>query len=247
MGNGGSNQIKVYRDLTIFYGYGLSKKIHTNHCAKLIIAEEPFSVSHGHQTIEATGAIIRSDVSHSVRSEGGLNISIYIDPESDIGKEINDIFKKDKILKLKDEVVKDLLLFFRYPLESHFTELEVKNVLIKTLLNRDTLQEEHKTIDERIQSVITHIKSSENYSISFAELLSICSLSESRLIHLFKKETGITIRRYILWCRLQKSLRAMASGSSIKQSAQLAGFTDAAHLNRTFVSMYGVNPSSMLK
>lgn len=247
MTNNNSNQLKVYRDFTIFYGYGLSKKTHNNHGAKLMIADGPFTVFYGQQAIIASGAIIRSDTSHKVAAGEGLSISIYADPESNIGHEINGIFKKDRILKLKDDMVKNLLMYFKYPPESHFTEPEIESLLFKILLNRTTPGHTYKILDERIQMVIDNIKLSSNYSASFADLLSLCSLSESRLIHLFKKETGITIRRYILWRRLQKSLETMVSGSSIKQSAQLAGFTDAAHLNRTFVSMYGINPSRMLK
>jgi AraC-like DNA-binding protein len=72
-------------------------------------------------------------------------------------------------------------------------------------------------------------------------------VSESRLIHLFKKETGTTIRKYILWNKLQQAIKFHLLGNSLKQSASLSGFTDAAHFNRVFVSNYGINPSSMLK
>jgi AraC-like DNA-binding protein len=51
----------------------------------------------------------------------------------------------------------------------------------------------------------------------------------------------------MLWCRTTKAIAALTVGASIKQSAKIAGFTDAAHLNRTFVSMYGITPSLMLK
>jgi AraC-like DNA-binding protein len=242
-----SNQIKAYNDFIIIYGYGLSKKMHANHGVKLIIGEQAFSVIYDQKIINATGVIIRSNTLHEVKAGEGLSITIYLDAESEIGKEINGNLKKGTILKLENEAVNMLLSFFTYPFESHFTEPEIKNLLIKTLLNKEILEQVPRTLDERIEKAIMHIKSSSNYNVKFSDLLDLCSLSESRLIHLFKKEIGITIRKYIVWCRLQKSLKAMASGLSIKEAALLAGFTDAAHLNRSFVSMFGINPSSMLK
>jgi AraC-like DNA-binding protein len=240
------NHIVIHNDLSIFYTYGTSKKIHANHCVKIVISQSPIVVSHHHKKISSKGFILKSDTSHKVAANDGLLISIYIDPETEIGKAVNGFFNHNKILKIKEQVSDKLLKFFRSSFDQHTTELEIKKFLAKTLVDVDLLDVEH-SIDSRIQQVIEQIRFADNFNIKFADLLTSCALSESRLMHLFKKETGITIRKYILWCRLQKATKAITTGTSIKQAAKSSGFTDAPHLTRTFVSMYGIAPSLMLR
>jgi AraC-like DNA-binding protein len=230
------NHVAVYSDITIFYGYDVSSKI---------IGEEAISFQKEQEEARVHGAIIKSDILHGVKGCKGLTISICVDPESKTGRELNRLVKNG-ILFLGVETANTLFNYFNTALATHLTEADMKVFLLGTLRMNDGLSSP-LLLDDRIEKVIAHIRASSNYAIKFADLLTICALSESRLIHLFKKETGITIRKYILWCRIQKALKAMASGNSIKQSASIAGFTDVAHLSRTFASMFGVSPSSIFK
>jgi AraC-like DNA-binding protein len=238
------NQIKFYNNITILFGYGLAKNTHSNHCVMIVVAEELLTITIDSKKIITRGIIIKSDTSHSIKAEGGLTISVYIDPESKTGNSINCLFRQSETLKLEDNNVERIITFFRKTSEVHLTESEVVTFLNETLLQGNS---ENKAYDERIEKILQHIRSSENYKIKFTALQHLCGLSESRLIHLFKKETGITIRKYILWCRVQQAIRAIASGQTIKQAARQAGFTDAAHLHRTFVAMLGVTPSALFK
>lgn len=239
------SQIKVYSDLVVFHQSGIPHKFHANHGLKIIIAEEQFSVIHDHKVINSNGLIIRPDTSHKINAGPWIIISIYIDPETQIGREINYLLNKRKVLKLEKTIVTTLLNYFNDALEFHYTEREVKRFLITTLLNRYSL--DTASIDERIENVIAYIRSASHYRVRFSDLLQLCSLSESRLLHLFKKEVGITIRKYVLWCKIQKAVKAIASNKTIRQAAKEAGFTDASHLNRTFVTMFGFNPSILQK
>ncbi|MGW3352184.1 helix-turn-helix transcriptional regulator [Nonomuraea rubra] len=70
-------------------------------------------------------------------------------------------------------------------------------------------------------------------------------LSESRLAHLFKQETGLPFRPYVLWARLRVALTALSHGTSLTDAAHAAGFSDAAHLTRTVRRMMGDAPSAL--
>jgi AraC-like DNA-binding protein len=182
---------------------------------------------------------------HGIKGCKGLTISIHVDPESKTGRALNRLIKNG-MLFLGVETATKLFSYFNAGLATHFTETDIQLFLMQTLCSSDGLASTI-SLDHRIQKVVAHIRASSDYNIKFTDLLTLCALSESRLIHLFKKETGITIRKYILWCRVQKALKAMVSGNSIKQSASIAGFTDVAHLSRTFASMFGGSPSSIIK
>jgi len=101
---------------------------------------------------------------------------------------------------------------------------------------------QHK-IDLRIEQVILSIQNSISENTSVTELARKVNLSPSRLIHLFKKHTGLPIRRYRLWCRLYVAALIFAQGKSLDEAAFETGFSDLPHFSRTFRSMVGVAPA----
>jgi AraC family transcriptional regulator len=70
-------------------------------------------------------------------------------------------------------------------------------------------------------------------------------LSPDRFRHLFLEETGVGLRPYVLWLRLETSLSAYVAGSTLTDAAHAGGFADSAHLSRTFKKMFGISPASV--
>jgi AraC-like DNA-binding protein len=83
--------------------------------------------------------------------------------------------------------------------------------------------------------------------ITLAALARALHRSPSRLAHRFRKAIGVPLRRYILWCRVRKAGEAAMRGSSLTEAAHAAGFSDSAHLSRTFRAMFGIAPSLLFK
>ena len=71
-------------------------------------------------------------------------------------------------------------------------------------------------------------------------------LSGSRLRHLFVADTGTTLSRYRLWCRIRRAVSSALAGKSLTVAAVEAGFFDSAHFSRSFREMFGVSPSAIL-
>lgn len=94
---------------------------------------------------------------------------------------------------------------------------------------------------------------------SLGGLASRVGLSGSRLRHLFVEEVGVPLRKYRLWARLLRTLSAAAqipqlnndssSGSraltALCRLAQEQGFSDQAHMTRTFSRVLGRTPGSL--
>jgi AraC-like DNA-binding protein len=74
-------------------------------------------------------------------------------------------------------------------------------------------------------------------------LASAVGLSPSRLMHVFTASLGIPLRPYLAWLRVQRAAIGIVTGSSLSDAAQAAGFSDAAHMSRTFRRMLGIPPS----
>jgi AraC-like DNA-binding protein len=64
-------------------------------------------------------------------------------------------------------------------------------------------------------------------------------------MHAFTESVGVPVRPYILWLRLQRAACDLMNGDSVTSAAHRAGFSDAAHLTRTFRRMLGATPSDL--
>lgn len=97
-----------------------------------------------------------------------------------------------------------------------------------------------RTMDPRITQSCHYIRQSYKEPVRLSDLASNVHLSESRFRHLFKQETGITIRQFILNTRTAEAVKLIIRGYSKTYAAHEAGFSDSAHLSRTFKRMYGL-------
>src|SRR5262249_8827350 len=80
---------------------------------------------------------------------------------------------------------------------------------------------------------------------SLEALAEAVGLSPGRLMHAFTESTGIALRPYLAWLRVQRAACAITAGSSLTEAAHVAGFSDASHMSRTFRSKLGVTPSAL--
>ncbi len=72
-------------------------------------------------------------------------------------------------------------------------------------------------------------------------------LSESRFLHLFKQEMGLPWRPYLLWRRLLCAIKMLSVEKSATEAAHQAGFSDSAHLSRTFKRLFGMTIRDALR
>lgn len=78
------------------------------------------------------------------------------------------------------------------------------------------------------------------------QLATAVHLSPSRFIALFRTHAGMPVRNYVLWRRLQLAAEQVLAGASITQAAHASGFSDAAHLSRSFRQILGAAPSELV-
>jgi AraC-like DNA-binding protein len=57
---------------------------------------------------------------------------------------------------------------------------------------------------------------------------------------------GIPFRRFVLWSRMRQAVASTQAGRDLTEAAVDAGFSDSAHLSRTFRAMFGLSPSMVL-
>ena len=89
----------------------------------------------------------------------------------------------------------------------------------------------------------------ENSSRSVAEVASACSLSTSRLSHLFKAKIGTTVGKFRCTCRFKKAKRMLVDtpGVAIKEIAYTLGYHHTSSFTRAFEHEVGESPTDYRK
>lgn len=80
---------------------------------------------------------------------------------------------------------------------------------------------------------------------SLAELAAGVGVSYHRMSHLFTDAVGLPFRGWCGFERMVRAARSFDANGTLTGIAHEAGFTDSAHLSRTWQRVYGLSPSSL--
>jgi len=100
-------------------------------------------------------------------------------------------------------------------------------------------------LDERIETVARRVKANLSIALSAQELAESVGLSTDRMLHLFKKQIGVPLRRYRTWLRLREASRLLYDGHNMTYAAHHTGFVDSAHFSKAYRGQFGVSPRGM--
>jgi AraC family transcriptional regulator, arabinose operon regulatory protein len=98
--------------------------------------------------------------------------------------------------------------------------------------------------DRRVQLVLALLEDNSQKHWELSETARLVNLSPSRLAHLFKSETGISIQQHLTQIRLAKAKHHLESSFlSIKEIAALVGFCNVTRFTVSFKSAVGTTPA----
>ena len=96
---------------------------------------------------------------------------------------------------------------------------------------------------DRIKAVSRYIDKHYMEPMNNKSLAQLLHVSESRFIHLFKEEMGMSPLKYINTVRLRKAKHLLENGEcSVMEVAALVGFSDYNHFGRMFRESFGCTP-----
>ena len=73
-------------------------------------------------------------------------------------------------------------------------------------------------------------------------------LSQTYLSYIFKKETGMTISRYIRQCRMEKAKELLKdTKDTVKEVCEKVGYSDVKHFTSMFRKYTGLKPGEYRK
>ncbi|TGM74482.1 AraC family transcriptional regulator [Leptospira mtsangambouensis] len=188
-------------------------------------------------------ALVGPNTFHRTVAPGVEMIALIIDPETYEYGSIAD--------RTKNGFVKEFEISPFVPLKSKLWDLyygnlsneqawELQQELLRSIFPFEVLP---KKIDERILRIAHKVRTELPNTIRMKEIGKEFSISDDRLVRLFKESMGIPLRRYLLWVKLLKASYLLKNGISLTEVAHAAGFSDSAHFTRTFKENFGFVPS----
>jgi AraC family transcriptional regulator of arabinose operon len=101
-------------------------------------------------------------------------------------------------------------------------------------------------MDHRVESVIQLL--AENPRTTLYDLAHAVHISPSRLQHIFKTETNLSIRAFTQGQLLSQAARLLTETMlNVKEIHNLLGFRDAANFSHSFKKLYGCSPNTYRK
>ncbi len=103
-----------------------------------------------------------------------------------------------------------------------------------------------RDLDPRIQRVLERIREEPSAQDSANDLAGIVNVSLSRLLHLFKSEVGIPLRKLRAWKRVRHFLESLDAEVSITELALETGHADLTHLSHSVRRFCGITPRDLM-
>jgi transcriptional regulator GlxA family with amidase domain len=224
-------------------GLGAESSPHAHHAMHFIIAVA------GELEIRATGAPVRApgvltgpDVRHAIGAAGLDVLLVFIDPESDAGGALAAALGEP--VRLLDDAARAALAGADpAALMASGGEPWIREAVAR--LGATDLAP-RTPVHPGVRRVLRHLRGlPADGDASLEALARIADLSPGRLMHAFTESIGIPLRPYLAWLRLQRAAGGIVRGEPLSGAAAAAGFSDAAHMSRTFRRMLGMAPSML--
>lgn len=226
---------------------GIDVAIHKHNAVQMVVSlDRPYpAILNNHQIPALSGFLIDSNIPHACQSSGSTVLVISIDAACRKGRLLRKNLLGDRKFVLLEEVLSESVVctfkqqFWKADKAGDFDHL----ALVRELSTQGSSAEH---LDQRIQNAIDLIQDNLHDMLPFPEIAEQVKLSESRLRHLFQVHIGIPMTTYVLWLRIKRVLKVIAMPQgTLAEAAYEAGFSDQAHLTRTFKRMFGIAPSLM--
>lgn len=203
--------------------------------------EDMLTITINGKIVNSAAILVNINTPHSFSSLGKIHFTLLINPTSKLGRSMKvDDLEKNSYYEL--------------------TELQLK-MIRETIIPKNNYKELMTNIekafklgqvskyDERIEMLLAEINECDCLEMTHqvSQLAIKMNLSESRLSHLFKQQTEIPLKSYLLLHQLFTAYHKIFDGVSITQAALDSGFDSPAHLSATSKKLTGMSASKINK
>lgn len=225
--------------------------VHSHHALQVTLAlRGTFLLVDRDRQVSGVAAAVAADTEHAFEADGVV-AHLFIEPDGREGRAIaHRLFPAQRVVSIVEvdrpaylaEFIAELLTIYESRKRRDEALVDCGRRLVAHLAAEDAIAPRP---DVRVRKMIRFAATGIEDAVTLATAAAHVGLSAGRARHLFVEQTGLPFRVYLLWLRLTKAIQAYASGESLTEAAQTAGFADSAHLSRTFRRMFGISADSL--
>lgn len=220
---------------------------HSHHAVQVTLAlRGGFSLVDGKRLVDGPAAAVAADTSHAFEAQGVV-AHLFIDPDGREGRAIaHNLFAGGRVVAIEADrlaaLSEGLLQAFESRDRTDESLIQWGRKLVACLAGADV---DAPRPDIRVRRMQEWAATNLESPVTLAGAAARVGLSNGRARHLFVAQTGLPFRTYVLWLRLTKAIELYVAGESLTDAAHAAGFSDSAHLSRTFRRMFGIPADSL--
>ena len=103
-------------------------------------------------------------------------------------------------------------------------------------------------MDPRVRQIPSSLPANYHRPFRVRDLARSVNLSESRLTHLFQRDAGVSVMKFLKTVRLERARQLLeATFCSVKEIMFQVGFNDPSHFVREFEETFGLTPNNYRK
>lgn len=211
------------------------------------ISGHPFTLEARDGTrVHCTAAVVAPDVPRRLDAQGCGLISINLDPATSTYQMLSTWIGGRSIVPLDARVFGALRDSFEPALHGVLRDAQLRSLSYRMVDAVSGSVDLSRGMDSRIERMLQLIRTNPSF-LQRDDLTAAACLSGGRLSHLFQEQVGLSVKRYLLWTKLRRSAAQLAEGQRLTHIAQASGFSDSAHMSRTFRDLFGLQPSFLAR
>ena len=210
--------------------------VHRHNMLHVFFGNGELLLSAGGKDVRGNVIILENDVEHKA-PDGQIAFFLFVDPTSHFAQVLRENFLKDQ----PAVAVNFSEATFDKP--SLTEEIIKKNVFDFA----GEVQLSKLNLDERILQILNDIDSFRHLGARVSDLADKYSYSESYLTHLFKQETGIALKSYLLMRQFEYVWREVMKGRSLTDASMDAGFSSPSHFSDVCRKLTGISVTKVLE
>ncbi len=204
---------------------------HKHSMLHVFVGNEPLSME---GVMPGRLIILEQNVVHQ-RPEGDIKFFLFVDPTSNFA----DILRND-YLKGKDVFSSDESGMSFKPDEESIRSFIAGKFGESCFVRREN-------IDDRISTLLEDIDNFIYLDSKVTDITEKMSYSESYLTHLFKNETGVSLKSYLLLRRFEYVWQKISAGEKMTTAILEAGFASPSHFSDTCRKLTGISATDVLR
>ncbi len=204
--------------------------VHKHNMLHVFFGSEKLSLIAGGKSVSGNVIILENDVEHKA-PDGEIAFFLFVDPTSHFAEVL-----REKFLKGEKVCASDFSL--SYFEKTSLTEDIIKNIVIDFA---GDFEFSKLKLDERVLQILKNIDDFKHLGVRVADLAEKYCYSESYLTHLFKNETGIALKSYLLMRQFEYVWHEIMKGRSLTDASMEAGFSSSSHFSDVCRKLTGIS------